>query len=114
MTKFNVEGARNKEMLKSFEDIRIILTYLYVNKDNYIDFCDSNIIMDADGNLLVRPKAVNFEPVKESTDDLFYICKNDITYFEMLDMIEALKKDGRYNQIKAEVAAAKHLSNKPF
>lgn len=99
MINFDVENARTKDELNSFKDFTILFSYLYSDKDNYIEYQGHHIIMDTNHNLLYRPVDATGNAFK-STDDLLYVCANDISYKDLCDMIEHLKSTGEWNKIK--------------
>ena len=55
MINFDVETTRTKDGLRFFKDFTILFSYLYSDKDNYIEYQGRHIIMDSNHNLLYRP-----------------------------------------------------------
>ena len=103
MSRFNVEGKRMREDFRVFNDIAIILKYLYSSKDHYIEIDGRCLIMDADQNLLLRPVEENGKKITESRDDGFYICQNGISYIELTEIAEKLRKEGKMEDMAVSV-----------
>lgn len=103
MHNFNIEGPRTRDNLKIFNDIAIILKYLYCSKDHTIETNGYNLIMDADQNILLRPVEENGNKITKSKDNGFYICQNDISYIELMKIAENLRKEGKMEEMAISV-----------
>ena len=103
MSKFNIEGSRTRDGFKVFNDIAIILKYLYSSKDHTIEVDGRILVMDADQNLLLRPAEENGRKITKSKDDGFYICQNEISYLELSNIAEKLRAEGKMEEMAVSV-----------
>lgn len=100
---FDIDGPREKEMLKLFDDLCCILKYLYADKNRYITVGEITLAMDADGNLVTPP--VDCKTGLPNIDsNEFMICMNELSFKWFFNTVDILTRNGKMEEIRNQVA----------
>lgn len=113
----NIRGPRHVSMLEKIDNVTTILKFLAIDENNALNLFsdDSNfsykLIMDRDLNLLTPMKQSEFIDGEWRDTGHTYICQNNISWNQLLELADEVSKSDEWEKIKLIVAGSKVINS---
>lgn len=113
----NIRGPRHVSMLERINNVTTILKFLAIDEDNALNLFsnDSNfsykLIMDRDLNLLTPMEQSEFIDGEWRDTGCTYICQNNISWNQLLELADEVSKSDEWEKIKLIVAGSKVINS---